>query len=115
MLGTRSERHRVGAALAGTSLEVAVQTCPASLYDTGRPPLNVVVIPSEAMDEPPGSSPTSGDRLLDTDVGTRVDATLELLARARAGDHEALNRLFARYLPSLRRWASGRLPHWSRD
>ena len=26
-----------------------------------------------------------------------------------------MNRLFARFLPTLRRWASGRLPRWSRD
>ena len=44
-----------------------------------------------------------------------VDTTFDLVERAKAGDDEALNRLFARYLPSLRRWASGRLPRWSRD
>ena len=43
------------------------------------------------------------------------DSTLTLLTRARAGDQEALNDLFARYIPSLRRWASGRLPRWARD
>lgn len=43
------------------------------------------------------------------------DSTFELLARARAGDHGALDTLFARYAPRLRRWASGRLPRWARD
>jgi RNA polymerase sigma-70 factor (ECF subfamily) len=43
------------------------------------------------------------------------DSTFELLARARAGDDRALEPLFARYLPRLRRWASGRLPRWARD
>jgi RNA polymerase sigma-70 factor (ECF subfamily) len=43
------------------------------------------------------------------------DSTLDLLARARAGDDRALEPLFARYLPRLRRWASGRLPRWARD
>ena len=43
------------------------------------------------------------------------DSTLTLLARAREGDEQALNDLFARYLPVLRRWASGRLPRWARD
>jgi len=38
-----------------------------------------------------------------------------LLRRAQAGDREAQNALFARYAPALRRWASGRLPHWARD
>lgn len=33
----------------------------------------------------------------------------------RAGDSTALDRLLARHLPRLRRWASGRLPAWARD
>ena len=45
----------------------------------------------------------------------RPDSTLLLLERARAGDEGALNDLFARYGPALRRWASGRLPRWARD
>ena len=45
----------------------------------------------------------------------RVDSTFDLLEQVKAGDQDALNRLFARYLPSLRRWASGRLPRWTRD
>lgn len=44
-----------------------------------------------------------------------ADATYRLLARAKAGDREALDVLFARHIPSLRRWASGRLPQWARD
>jgi RNA polymerase sigma-70 factor (ECF subfamily) len=42
-------------------------------------------------------------------------ASLELLRRARQGDPEALDRLCKRYLPALRRWASGRLPRWARE
>ncbi len=44
-----------------------------------------------------------------------VDTTFDLVERAKTGDSDALNHLFARYLPSLRRWASGRLPRWTRD
>src|SRR5690349_4039432 len=44
-----------------------------------------------------------------------VATTADLLQRARLGDGDALNDLFARYLPSLRRWARGRLPRWTRD
>jgi RNA polymerase sigma-70 factor (ECF subfamily) len=44
-----------------------------------------------------------------------ADATFELLARAHEGDDRALEHLFARYLPRLHRWASGRLPRWARD
>ena len=42
-------------------------------------------------------------------------STLTLLTRAREGDQQALDALFARYLPALRRWASGRMPRWARD
>jgi RNA polymerase sigma-70 factor (ECF subfamily) len=44
-----------------------------------------------------------------------VTSTADLLQRARHGDREAVNELFGRYLPSLRRWARGRLPRWTRD
>ena len=46
---------------------------------------------------------------------TDPESTLDLLQRARTGDRVALDALFARYLPMLRRWASGRLPAWARD
>ncbi len=45
---------------------------------------------------------------------TEGESSLALLARARAGDLQALNELAARYLPRMRRWASGRLPQWTR-
>jgi RNA polymerase sigma-70 factor (ECF subfamily) len=44
-----------------------------------------------------------------------VATTADLLQRAKLGDEDARNELFARYLPSLRRWARGRLPRWTRD
>ena len=50
-----------------------------------------------------------------TDTDTNWDSTVTLLTRARAGDSEALEELFARFLPGLRKWASGRLPRWARD
>ena len=40
---------------------------------------------------------------------------MELLRRARAGDDQALDRLFGRYLPTLHRWAHGRIPSWARN
>ena len=43
------------------------------------------------------------------------DTSLHLLERAKAGDRAALDQLMARYLPRMRRWASGRLPQWARD
>ena len=42
-------------------------------------------------------------------------STADLLRRARGGDADALNDLFRRHLPPLRRWARGRLPSWTRD
>lgn len=53
-----------------------------------------------------------------TPVPARPDALLvtqELLQRAREGDRAALDALMARYLPRLRRWASGRLPGFARS
>jgi RNA polymerase sigma-70 factor (ECF subfamily) len=41
---------------------------------------------------------------------SEVETTADLLARVRAGDGAARERLVARYLPLLRRWAHGRLP-----
>jgi RNA polymerase sigma-70 factor, ECF subfamily len=46
---------------------------------------------------------------------TDPESTFELLERARQGDQAALDTLFARHLPPLQRWASGRLPRWARD
>jgi RNA polymerase sigma-70 factor (ECF subfamily) len=44
-----------------------------------------------------------------------LDSTVTLLARYRAGDEIARDRLLARYLPILRRWAHGRLPSHARQ
>jgi RNA polymerase sigma factor (sigma-70 family) len=44
-----------------------------------------------------------------------VESTFQLIERARVGDQEAIERLFARHLKPLQRWASGRLPKWARD
>ena len=44
-----------------------------------------------------------------------LESSFELIERAQRGDTDALNRLLARYLPRLRRWASGRLPRHARD
>lgn len=47
--------------------------------------------------------------------GPNMATTVDLLARARAGDRSALEALFARYGPELTRFARGRLPRWARD
>ena len=43
------------------------------------------------------------------------ESTFHLIERARQGDREALERLFAQHLAPLQRWAQGRLPRWARD
>lgn len=50
-------------------------------------------------------------------AGSSADpaTTFELLERARQGDRVALDCLFSRHAPRLRRWASGRLPSWARE
>lgn len=50
-----------------------------------------------------------------TVVPNDPDDTVHLLRRARAGDRDAVDRLFSRYGPELRRFAHGRLPRWARD
>ena len=44
-----------------------------------------------------------------------LETTRTLLLRIREGDEEARERLFQRFLPSLKRWAHGRLPRDARD
>ena len=45
---------------------------------------------------------------------TDNETSFQLLLRAKAGDADALERLCARYLPRLHRWARGRLPRGAR-
>jgi RNA polymerase sigma-70 factor (ECF subfamily) len=47
-------------------------------------------------------------------TSSELETTSDLLARVRAGDGAARERLVARYLPLLRRWAHGRLPFSAR-
>src|SRR5689334_2955958 len=44
-----------------------------------------------------------------------AETTAELLARIRAGDKTATEKLYQRYLPWLRRKTHGWLPQWARD
>ncbi len=46
---------------------------------------------------------------------SEAESTLHLIQRARSGDQQAIDRLFARHVRPLQRWASGRLPKWARD
>lgn len=63
-----------------------------------------------AEDAPgPGAPPSDTTRASDS------ESTVRLIERVRAGDQAALDRLLARHLVPLRRWATGRLPVWARD
>ena len=62
---------------------------------------------NRSSDQPPAADSSGASR--------DVESTFSLIERARAGDSEALERLFARHLKPLQRWASGRLPKWARD
>lgn len=42
------------------------------------------------------------------------ESTRDLIARARNGDAQAIERLYELHLKPLQRWATGRLPHWAR-
>jgi len=57
------------------------------------------------------SEPLSPDSL----SGPPLSSTAELLSLARGGDATARDQLFGRYLPSLKRFAHGRLPRGARD
>ena len=56
----------------------------------------------------------SGDRGAET-PGLAGASSSELVRRVQEGEGRALDVLFERYRPILRRWAAGRLPRWTRD
>jgi RNA polymerase sigma factor (sigma-70 family) len=61
----------------------------------------------EATNQSPGSSGSSVEPLT-------AETTVELLQLAKEGDQAALDRLFERCVPALRRWARGRIPQSAR-
>jgi RNA polymerase sigma factor (sigma-70 family) len=105
-------QRRAGAAIALIGLKFALQSDGGEPYDTvpdeSRSPAAVAT-----MDDPRAGDARVDDR--QADQLPALDSTFELVERAKSGDDDALNQLFARYLPPLRRWASGRLPRWTRD
>jgi RNA polymerase sigma-70 factor (ECF subfamily) len=84
--------------------------------------LNPVRVETMEMPGSPRSFPTRGPKrssdaqTADSASGAsrlpplEPEATLDLLERVQHGDNEALEELYVRCLPSLRRWARGRLP-----
>lgn len=66
--------------------------------------------PGKTMNKRPWTAPPPGEPSPSLDG----DSSHVLVSRAQSGDAEALDRLCARYLPRLERWAHGRLPRWAR-
>jgi len=62
------------------------------------------------MDDPGGNVPSNRHPF-----PGGSETTFRLLERIHAGDREAAEALFERFLVPLQRWASGRLPRWARD
>lgn len=60
------------------------------------------------MDE--SRPPTTARSSAPSTASSDAESSFELVVRANSGDREALDALFARYLPRLQRWAHGRLP-----
>jgi RNA polymerase sigma-70 factor (ECF subfamily) len=62
------------------------------------------------------TDPMNGERddQVADEGGTTAESTLDLVARAQAGNREALDELLVRCLPSVQRWAHGRLPLYAR-
>ena len=61
-------------------------------------------------DRPAGDAPAPA-----APSSANLESTYQLLERAQTGDTGALDRLMARHVGPLRRWATGRLPQWARD
>ena len=66
----------------------------------------LTMIPGPGNPTPPPADPRRADR----EALISDEPTIELVVRARAGDRLAVEALLERCLPSLKRWAHGRLP-----
>ena len=62
-------------------------------------------------DEPPDPTPPSNGPV---NGPLEMQSTVDLLALAKNGNSDAVEVIFARCVPALRRWARGRLPYRSR-
>ena len=57
----------------------------------------------------------AGDLMQDSEQLTDLDSTRQLISRCNEGDRDARDLLARRCLPTLQRWARGRLPLYGRD
>ena len=111
----RVQRGGIRPVIAVTGLKMGLQTEPATPYDTARFRLFLHLAASTVMTETGVGDTPLVDRQPASPEAPGLDSTFALVERAKGGDREALDQLIARFLPALRRWASGRLPRWTRD
>jgi RNA polymerase sigma-70 factor (ECF subfamily) len=62
-----------------------------------------------------GASSLTAPATVGSDPAADPESSIELVARLRKGDADALDRLFGRYVLPLKRWAHGRLPPYARS
>lgn len=62
-----------------------------------------------------GLSPLTAPAAAAPPVAPDAESSIELVDRLQRGDADAMDRLFARYLRPLKRWAHGRLPPYARS
>jgi RNA polymerase sigma-70 factor, ECF subfamily len=99
--------------IALTGLKIALQSGSATPYHDGHGSGGFSSSSAFNMDDScPGALTQPDPRAVAGQPA--LDSTFDLVERAKSGDRDALNQLFVRYLPPLRRWASGRLPRWTR-
>jgi RNA polymerase sigma factor (sigma-70 family) len=82
---------------------------------TSRPLLRPRASVRRSSDHADGSAAFGPEGGRPAPAAPALDSTADLLARIRTGDPAARDRLLARYLPALHRWARGRLPAFARD
>jgi RNA polymerase sigma-70 factor (ECF subfamily) len=74
-------------------------------------PLLKPAVSTSMTDHPDAPGKSGGDH----SALSSAESSFALLLRAKGGDPKAVESLFARYLPRVRRWAHGRLPPYSRS
>lgn len=85
---------------------------PPDLVHTDERPENGSAGPLPAAVERAGNP---AEPMSDVSESAALESTAVLIDRAVSGDDAAKNRLMARYVPILHRWARGRLPPHARD
>jgi RNA polymerase sigma factor (sigma-70 family) len=89
--------------------------CGESTSATRRSAMAIRSMPAASRPQLRLCSDTLIGRKLALDGTLRLESTAALLHRVRDGDLSARERLCAMYLPILRRWAAGQMPHNHRD